>query len=223
MFPRLDASNFRTAIPWCETHFQNILAKITRCYEMMITSKETLKNDENEIRDVLLIKYLKDDKIRALVGFIDEGINFEREVQEDQTVGRVDIKITHPDTTKVQKAYYIIECKRLDNKNLTGTSGLNQKYVDNGVYRFTSDYYSSYHGVNAMIGFVVATLDINSNTDNINNIILAASSIKTTKKITKDNFIENFEYHYHSKHVSNNNKELKIYHLMYDFTRTSII
>jgi hypothetical protein len=219
MFPRLNATNFSTATPWSDKYFQIILSKITRCYGMLIADKILVDNDENKIRDALYTGYLGDDKIRALVGFIDDGINFFREGSEDHSEGRVDILITSPNTTKIQKAYYVIECKRLDSKAVKGTSGLNQKYIDNGVQRFTSGYYSSYYGVNAMIGFVVDKLDIDSNTNNINGLLSTTPSIKTTKKITKDNFIDNFEYHYCSKHLTKNNGELKIYHLMYDFSQ----
>jgi len=218
MFNKLDATNFNGSIPFYDINFEDILSKITICYRKMIADHSKFKNDENSIRDILLLKYLKNDKIRKEVGLIDL-YNFEREVQEDDSEGRTDIKITTIDTFKIQKAYYTIECKRLDNKFTTGTSGLNAKYVSNGIERFITKKYSSYYRVNAMIGFVVEKLDIHKNTEeNINSLLLSNNSINTTNKITKTSFLADFEYQYCSEHLDNDKKKLKIYHLMFDFS-----
>lgn len=216
MFNNLDATNFSGSIPFYDVNFEDILSKITDCYHKMIVDYSTIENDENKIRDVLLLQYLKNDEIREEVGLIDL-YNFEREIQEDHSEGRTDIKITTRDTFKKQKAYYTIECKRLDNINTTGTSGLNAKYISNGIERFISQKYSSYYRVNAMIGFIVDKLDIHKNTENINSLLQSNKVINTTKKITKSSFIKDFEYHYDSEHLDKDNQKLKIYHLMFDF------
>lgn len=182
----------------------------------MIKDKVKLENDENKIRDCLLLNYLKNDKVRKDIDLL--KWHFEREVQEDHSVGRTDIKVISPNTFEKQEAYYILECKRLENKNTSGTTGLNAEYIKNGIARFTSKYYSSFHRVNGMIGFIVDVLDIHSNTENINSLLSKSfSSIETTKTITKDNFIEDFDYHYHSTHRDEDKDDLKIYHLMLDF------
>lgn len=218
MFNNLNATNFSGSIPFYDENFEDILSKITACYYKMVTEYSTIENDENSIRDILLLKYLKDDKIRKEVGLIDL-YNFEREVQEDESEGRTDIKITTKDTFKIQKAYYTIECKRLDNINTTGNSGLNAKYVFNGMERFISKKYASHYRVNAMIGFIVDKLDIHKNTEkNINLLLQSNKAITTTKKITKSTFIKDFEYHYYSEHLDKDKKRLKIYHLMFDFS-----
>lgn len=218
MYNSLDATNFSGSIPFYNVNFEDILSKITICYHKMITDYSIIENNENAIRDILLLHYLKNDKIREEVGLIDL-YNFEREVQEDESVGRTDIKITTRDTFKKQKAYYTIECKRLDNTNTTGTTGLNAEYVSNGIERFTSRYYSSFYRVNAMIGFIVEKMDIHQNTEHINTLLKANNKISTTKRITKSTFIKNFKYHYYSEHIDKEDKKLRIYHLMFDFNK----
>jgi len=217
MYNNLDATNFSGSIPFYDMNFEDILSKITVCYHKMIVDYSTIENDENAIRDILLLNYLKNDKIREEIGLINL-YNFEREVQEDDSEGRTDIKITTRDTFKKQKAYYTIECKRLDNINTTGTTGLNAKYVSNGIERFISKKYSSYYRVNGMIGFIVGKMDIHQNIEKINTLLKTNKAINTTKKITKINFIKNFEFHYCSEHKDKNIKKLGIYHLMFDFS-----
>lgn len=215
MFSSLDASNFSGSIPFYEKQFEEILTKVTVCYQLMKTDKVSLENDENKIRDVLLLNYLKNDQIRKDINLLQW--HFEREVQEDHSIGRTDIKVISLNTFEKQEAYYILECKRLDSKNTNGTSGLNAEYIKNGISRFTSKYYSSYHRVNGMIGFIVDGLEIHSNTKNINSLLLNSfKSVNTNQEITRSHFINDFEYHYHSTHTDKENDQLKIYHLMFD-------
>jgi hypothetical protein len=215
MFSRLDASNFSGSIPFYEKQFEEILTKVTVCYQLIKADKISLENDENKIRDVLLLNYLKNDQVRKDINLLQW--HFEREVQEDHSIGRTDIKVISLDTFTKQEAYYIIECKRLDNKNTNGTSGLNGEYIKNGIARFTSKYYSSYHRVNGMIGFVIDDLKIQTNTKSLN-LLLSDSfkSVKTNQELTRCHFIDDFEYHYQSTHIDEDNDELKIYHLMFD-------
>jgi len=102
----------------------------------MLEDNVSLSNDENTIRDVLLINYLRDNSIRKKINLT--NYLFDREVPEDRSVGRTDIKIQTQNTFEDTSAYYIIECKRLDGTNTTGTTGLNAKYIENGIYRFAS-------------------------------------------------------------------------------------
>jgi len=216
MYSKLDAKNFDGSIPFYDTSFEDILSKITTCYKMMVSDNVILDNDENKIRNILLLNYLKNNQVRQQIGF--SQWLFDREVQEDHSVGRTDIKISSIDTFSEQDAYYIIECKRLDNVNTSGVSGLNAEYIKNGISRFIQKYYSSYYRVNAMIGFIVDEMDINLNTGKINNLLMNSTTINTTKEIIKDNFIYDFKYHYHSEHLDKDSDGLKIYHLMFDFS-----
>jgi hypothetical protein len=217
MFGSLDASNFNGSIPFYEKQFEEILSKISVCYQLMKTGKVALENDENKIRDTLLQNYLKNNEIRRKVDLLQW--HFEREIQEDHSIGRTDIKIISQNTFEKQDAYYILECKRLDNTNTTGSSGLNAKYIKNGIDRFITKYYSSYHRVNGMIGFIVEDLETDENVECINTLLTNSfSSITTKQEITKGSFIDDFEYHYNSVHTDKDNDELKIYHLMFDFS-----
>jgi hypothetical protein len=211
----MDASNFNGSTPFYDTNFEDILSKITICYEMMIADKVKLDNDENKIRDVLHDEYINNPSIKRKIKL--EYLVFS-EITETNTSGRTDIRIQPPNSFYNQQEYYIIECKRLDIKATKGISGLNAAYVNNGIYRFTSKYYSSYYRVNAMIGFIVKKMDIHKNTEKINTLLQSCNNICTNKKITRIAFIENFEYQYFSIHKDKKNNGLKLYHLMYDYS-----
>ncbi len=215
MYNNLDATNFSGSIPFYDITFEDILSKITICYHKMIENKEPLIKDENKIRDVLVNEYLNNSAIKKELK-LEYFIN--PEVPEKNNK-RPDIKFQSPNTFYNPEQYYSIECKVLNNKNLRGTTGLNAKYVNNGIFRFTSNYYSSFYRVNAMIGFIVEKMDIHQNVENnINGILMNNNAINTTKKITNSNFIKDFEFHYYSEHKDKNNLKLRIYHLMFDFS-----
>ncbi len=215
MFDKLDAAVYRDSGEFYDGSFEVLLSKITDCYRLMKSQEFCLENDECKIRDVLFLQYLNNNKIREKLQIQPFWLSF-REVLEDQSVGRTDIRIISPDTFYDTGAYYIMECKRLDNTNTSGTSGLNAKYIKEGICRFTEKYYSSYYRINAMIGFVVEKMDVHANTEKINNLIKQFGKPITTKYITKDNFIQNFEYQYHSTHFDSDRDALKIYHLMFE-------
>lgn len=197
--------------------FEILLSKITSCYYLMIQHKVQLTNEENKIRDILLLNYLKNNEIRSKFKLTD--YIFDREVPEDDTIGRTDIKIQTKDTFERTEAYYIIECKRLDNKSTHGISGLNAEYIRNGICRFTSNYYTSHYGVNAMIGFVVEPMEIHKNTDDINFLLRNHfTTAHTVTKLTRESFITNFQFHYKSEHKKDDDSDLCLYHLMFDFS-----
>lgn len=216
MFDKLNATIYQGSDSFYEKSFEVLLSKITLCYLLMKSQKVILENKENKIRDVLLIDHLSNNAVRVQLKML--HWHFEREVPENTTVGRTDIKVISANTFLIQEAYYILECKRLDNKATEGTSGLNAKYINDGMSRFTTKYYASYHRVNGMIGFVVEKMDIHLNTKKINKLLKTFGSPITNKYITKDNFIANFEYQYHSTHLDTDGEELKIYHLMFEFS-----
>jgi len=194
--------------------FQRVLNGVFACYKMMLKDNVAVPNDENEIRNILLIKYLKDDNKREITGLAGNFI-FDREVPEDNTKGRTDIKVQTIQTFTKSDAYYIIECKRLDNKNTTGISGLNAEYIKNGIYRFVSKYYSTNCGVNAMIGFVVEDMDIHSNIVDIKTLLQNNfTNCNTTRTVQKETFIPDFEFHYSTKHNDIDNVSFTLFHLM---------
>lgn len=216
---RIDASSFIPSLEIYEKEFENILRGITVCYQMMVKNGITVPNDENRIRDILRKDYLHKKQIRDCLGFTGEYI-FEREGLEDNGKGKVDIKIFTQNTFEnPEEAYYIIECKRLDNQNLAGISGLNASYIKNGIKRFVERKYSTYYSINGMIGFVVEQMDICANITNINNLIKNNFADANTEIVlTSLNFIDNFKYQYSSIHKDIEGKKIKLYHLMFDFS-----
>jgi len=169
IFTDLNASHYDYNGIFYNAEFEDILSKIILCYNLMIADKVLLKNHENAIRDILLINYLKDNSIRRKIKLTD--YLFDREVPEDRSIGRTDIKIQTLNTFQDTSAYYIIECKRLDGTNLSGTTGLNAKYIKDGMYRFALNTYSTNDKTNGMIGFVVEPIDISANVTSINNLL----------------------------------------------------
>lgn len=197
--------------------FEILLSKIAICYNLMVQDKIQLPNDENGIRDVLVNQYINNPEIKRR---LEIKYFIHPEVPETNSIGRTDIRISKPDTYYNQnEEYYIIECKRLDNKATRGISGLNAEYIKNGICRFVSNYYSSHYGVNAMIGFVVTPMDIHKNTDDINLLLKNHfPKANTTTALTKGNFIPDFEFHYRSIHKKHDSTELYLYHLMIDLS-----
>lgn len=217
MFTELDASQFKYNRVFFNAEFEELLSKIVECYGLMLTDNVFLTNDENKIRDALLINYLKNNKIRKQVGLND--YLFDREVPEDTTIGRTDIKIQTSNTFTDTTAYYTIECKRLDATAPTGKSGLNAKYIENGIQRFVLKTYSSHYQTNGMIGFVVQGLDIRKNTQAINSLLASEyKHITTTQGLTHKIIAPGFEFSYYSTHNTATD-ELTIYHLMFDFSK----
>lgn len=201
-----------------EREFERILTGITACYKMMIRDHVSVpSNDENRIRDILLLDYLRKRDIKKRVSLTD--YRFDRETSEDCTKGRVDIRIISKNDFEIDEAYYIIECKRLDNKNLIGTTGLNAEYIKNGILRFVERQYSAFYGINGMIGFVVEQMDIDNNINGINRLL--TNNFKTSntqKRLTPVTFIKRFKHSYYSIHIDIKNKKIKLYHLMFDFS-----
>lgn len=211
----LNASNYNYSDIYRFNEFEDILSKITSCYQNMVTQNCSLPNNENAIRDYLYDNYLNNDECLQKIE-LDKYL-FSKEANEDFGNGRVDIKICSQKTFEDKKAYYIIECKRIDNKNTTGKTGLNWKYITDGVNRFlTTDKYSSYYNTNAMIGFVVERLDIDVKIGEINALSKSLLIGSCTQNIQKENFIPNFPYHYSSCHTKEDGSNIKLYHLMYD-------
>lgn len=217
MFPDLDATRFELNDDFFKAEFEGILSKIIACYKLMLADSISLSNDENLIRDVLLINYLKNNKIRKQVDLL--NYLFDREVPEDATFGRTDIKIQSSNTFVDTGAYYTIECKRINAANPTGKTGLNAKYIENGIQRFVLKTYASHYQINGMIGFVVQGLDIHKNTISINSLLTGDfKHITTTQVLTGKSIVSGFDFCYYSTH-NTTTSDLTIYHLKFDFSK----
>lgn len=216
MFSELSASGYKYSSIFYNEEFEDVFSKIIACYEMMINTNIEVESDENVIRDFLLKNYLKNNAIRNELKLTD--FLFDREVPEDNDLGRTDIKIQTRNTFQDTKAYYIIECKRLDCQNQYGKTGLNGIYISEGICRFTSSKYSCYYKTNGMLGFVVQPMNIQDNIVCINNILNNSDFPSNTRQNIKHRkLVDNFDYSYYSTHTIGDD-EIVIYHLMLDFS-----
>lgn len=216
MFAELNASNYDSREDFYKKEFEEILLKIIICYKLMVTDNVALVNDENKIRDVLVNDYMNNHIIKRRIDF---RYIINPEVPQALTTGRPDIKIQPPDPFIEREAYFIIECKRLDATNPNGTTGLNAKYIENGIYRFTSSSYSSHHKTNGMIGFVVVPMDINKNVSFINNLLTNIYlNAYTTQNLQYREIVPGFDFSYCSCH-NITQKSVVLYHLMFDFSK----
>ena len=117
--PSLDASRFKYAQPAAENAFIEILRGFIRLYEFVRRSGKTFKNNEVIIRDEIF-QYLQDVRVtNRIEPFMYYRVN--KEVDENN--GRLDLKIERLMPYTDPKAYFSIECKRLDGKNPNGKSG----------------------------------------------------------------------------------------------------
>jgi len=217
MYTELNASGYEYNGIFYNAEFEDLLSKIIICYNLMVADNVSLTNDENAIRDVLLINYLKNNQIRKKIKLTD--YLFDREDPEDSTLGRTDIKIQTLNTFQDTSAYYIIECKRIDSTNPKGTTGLNAKYIESGIYRFVSTSYSSHYKTNGMIGFIVESIDINQNVSSINNLLATFFlDANATQDLQYREIVADFKFSYCSCHNVAGNRVM-LYHLMFDLSK----
>ena len=213
IFDELNATHYRSSLLFYNAEFEDVLRKIILCYGKMLSAQISLIDDENRIRDVLLIDYLRNNTFRKELDLTD--YLFDREVPEDRTAGRTDIKIQTVNTFKDTSAYYIIECKRLNGINTTGTSGFNAKYVNNGIARFALKTYSTHRRTNGMIAFITEKIDIDRNISCINQLLEKEINISTLNKLTRFRLASDFDYSYTSTH-GDSSHAITLYHLMLD-------
>jgi hypothetical protein len=210
---QIDASIFDYSISYFNAEFENILAGIIITYSCIIATKTKVPlNDENVIRDIFLsTEYLKNIDFRKAHPPL-ANYHFDKETSENK--GRADIRILQVKDYIDDDAYYIIECKRLNEKRK-----LNKEYISNGIARFTNEKkYQFYNNTAGMIGFVVSKINIRENVGFINHLLQNTfTEINTEKRLTKKEITSDFEYSYYSNHKVGNTAKI-IYHLMFDFS-----
>lgn len=224
MFENIDTAKFAYSSLFYKNEFEDILRGIIVCYNWINSSDKKLPNNENEIRNVLLKDFLKVESFKKTY-FNLASYHFDYETIEN--TGRADIRILPVNPYINDEAYYIIECKKLNNQNLGGETGLNAEYVKNGVCRFVTGYYSSYFGINGMIGFVVDDLDIDKNTAHINSFLNEdltndrgeKVNAKPIQEIKPIEIYDEFKYSYTSTHQVDSENEITLYHLMFNFSK----
>lgn len=203
---------------------EDIIVKVLQCSKIMVDDYiklgKTIENHEEYIRNVLYNDYLNNTKIVREIGL--DKFHFEAEVPENyqcqKPIGRVDLKVISEVTFTQKDAYFVIECKRID-----GNNALNKAYVVDGINRFLSDKgekpkYSSYYGINCMLGMVVKSIDIDENVEKINLIHEEKTTVRSNaSNIHKYNFNQNFIFTYISDYKISDSK-LKLYHAFYDYS-----
>lgn len=215
IFSELNASGFKYNGIFYNKEFEEILLKIIACYNCIIYQNVRLSNDENSIRNYMLYNYLKKQWFKEK----HEITNFLFDSELPENTGRADIRIIPVNPLINDEAYYIIECKRLNAKNQNGKTGLNAKYISEGINRFVSQKYSSYYQSSGMIGFVVESIDVNKNIASINTLLQTSfTQTNTIQEITKRSIVAGFDFSYCSLHKVDS-KEITIYHLMFDFAK----
>jgi hypothetical protein len=224
----LNATSFVYSQTRRDSYFELILTTCVDVYHAIIGSAIQLANDENTIRDEFL-KYLQDMCFKQSHEL--KNLKFDKETVENS--GRADIRVLPTKDEYINdEEYYLIECKRLDSKNLNGIYGLNAEYIKNGICRFVSGYYSTYYGCNAMFGFVVESVN------NIDNELVGGIKSLLNTTMTNDHgidvnaqakdplqytdFANGYPYSYISTHTHISGKELVLYHLMFDFSNNII-
>ena len=225
MFEKLDANSFSEAQEFKTNQLEAILQECIKIYNNITITQSNFPNKENIIRNEFLT-YLKNDDYKNAHNPLG-NYHFDKETDED--AGRADIRILPVNPYQGDRAYYIIECKRLDSKNLKGSTGLNAKYIANGICRFIYEIYPSYYKVSVMFGFLVESLNIDTDiVDNINSMIdhpfvndhdkiVNANAIR---KLQHHNLSGGYKYAYTSRHkINTRNTSIILYHLMFDFSR----
>ena len=219
----LSASIYKFSTTFANYELECILQKCVGVYNQILSDNRTFPNDEEKIRDGF-IDYLKDDEYKHTHEPLDR-YQFDKEVEDGS--GRLDIRILPVNPYQGDKAFYSIECKRLENKNVAGVSGLNAEYVKNGICRYVSNYYSSHFNTNAMFGFVVEEMDITRNVENINALLTIdyvrqpdeIVNAHPTQPLSYVDFANGYPYSYISKHLRMGGSELVLCHLMIDLSQ----
>lgn len=215
MIERLNALGYPFAWDDYRYEFENILSKIIACYNLMLASNVRLTNNENSIRDYMLYNYLKKQWFKEQY----ELTNYLFDPELPENTGRIDIRIIPVNPLINDDAFYVIECKRINAQNPTGKTGLNAEYIAEGICRFISKKYSSYFGINGMIGFVVQSLDISQNVISINQLLKNTfMQTSTIQELEYREIVSGFDFSYCSTHSVDKNN-IVLYHLMFDFSK----
>ena len=220
----MNTLRFEYTQEYIDTEFCKVCRGCIMVYNSIIESQCSLSNNENLIRNEFM-KYLKNSQYKHTHSPLND-FYFDKEVPEQD--GRADIKVLTRNCFEDDDAYYIIECKRLDNINTTGIAGLNAEYIKNGICRFVTGFYSTYNDCCGMLGFVADKMDIHKNTCGAINELMVQTmtndkgiEVNANVTIPLTNIImeKTFYYSYISRHRhENENREITMYHLMFDFS-----
>lgn len=197
-----------------------IFISLDNMKQVYILQNEKIQNNEEKIRTHLVVNYLNNDEFRNSIGYNTLMLRFDIEVPENYNkedenyLGRIDIRVITPNFFKDSKDYYNIECKRID-----GSKTLNKLFVKEGICRFVleNSKYLSYHNKNIMLAFVVENIDIEQNIKQINQIQIENKNIKMIQEMQRNDMNRKKYYLYESRYV-NENQQLELSHMFYDLS-----
>ncbi|MCL2215822.1 MAG: hypothetical protein FWB91_02255 [Defluviitaleaceae bacterium] len=195
-----------------------IIAHLIQCSAKMksdcIDAGSMLKALEDVITNELVEKYLNDE----FTGFT--FVPQPSVTINDETglyTGRPDIVVFSFNRFLNPKAYFIIECKRID-----GTPYFNREYIIEGVARFFDPpkrpKYPSYYNRNIMFGYIIKALDVPHNASKIEKLQqsllkeLSAGELVLTQKEDSQHYVYTCEYT--STHVG----KIELRHLFFNFS-----
>ncbi|MEG2012873.1 MAG: hypothetical protein RR063_06670 [Anaerovoracaceae bacterium] len=195
-----------------------IITHLTKCSNQMktdcVTTDNLLKNNEDAITNRLIAMYLN---TQPSIFRYEPQSPEHYDGATDCYIGRTDIRVISGDYFRDGKAYYIVECKRID-----GTISLNQKYITEGVERFFSPNpqpkYSSYYLQNIMFGYVVQAIDISENADKIDKLQRYLLKGATASPFLLKRNESSQSYVYVCRYVATDLGQIELSHLFFDFT-----
>lgn len=193
---------------YIDENFEFILTQIYKCYQKMLVDYAFIENNENKIKNRLYKDYLNNQDIRNSLGLNEYLFKTETAfISEDyDEKGYSDIEVIDlKGSLTSTEAYYIIECKRLDDENPHYKRSLNNKYIDEGINRFIDEKYPTHNKVNGMLAFIVKRINI-------------AENCKHFSNLEKYAFIKDLDFTYKSNHTTKSGKKIELYHLMLDFS-----
>ena len=219
---QMNANTFVPAQQLRDEYLASLLECCVEIYKDIVVKNRHVENQEEKIRDLFYDDYLNDDDYRHSHDILNR---FDFTAESKEKTGYLDIRAKSINPYISTKAYYSIECKRLD-----GKSHLNAEYIKNGICRYVIDHYSTYFDTNAMFGFVVEQMDIDKNIDSINELLpndyINQQSVTVNANAKHPlqyfDFANGYPYSYISTHTHILGKEIVLYHLMFDFSNNII-
>lgn len=199
----MDATVFAYRRVFFESQLQGILHDVCVVYQQICCKGNKLQNNENVIRNEFGKYFSNQDCKSNMTTAYRYYYDYESSLQN--TGGRVDMRFLPLDCMGVQDVFFAIECKRLD-----GKSYLCKEYVDDGIRRFTTGKYPSRLGCNAMLGFVVCTIDLVETINKVNSHLAIEEKLKT-QSTTMTSMVR-----LESQHIAPN--PFALYHLWTDFS-----
>ncbi len=195
---------FQYSSEFRRSQLEGILTDCILVYSTISSRRQELENNENKIRDAIA-EYLSNDNYKEQYTSTVKFFQVDTEVREGDN-GRTDIRFLQAFPYQGQKVYFTIECKRLD-----GKAFLSREYEINGIERFKDvKKYATPLGCNAMMGFIVRTLDVDATCQAINAHLTAGEYLSRMKEELPEGC-----YKFESKHIAEG--MITLIHLWMDF------